>query len=48
MAGKAQRSQLNQIYANDFGGSCLWFSACYVDENTTVRFSEIISPNSYR
>ena len=22
-----------------FGGSYLWFSACYVDENNTIRFS---------
>jgi hypothetical protein len=25
-----------------FGGSYLWFSALYVDENSTVRFSETI------
>jgi hypothetical protein len=32
----------------DFADSYLRFGACYVDENTTIRFSETISPNSYR
>jgi hypothetical protein len=31
-----------------FADSYLRFGACYVDENTTIRFSETISPNSYR
>jgi hypothetical protein len=33
-----------------FGGSYLWFSTCYVDENTTVRFSQkylLISSDSF-
>jgi hypothetical protein len=32
----------------DFADSYLRFGACYVDENTTIRFSETISPNSYQ
>ena len=32
----------------DFADSYLRFGACYVDENATIRFSETISPNSYR
>jgi hypothetical protein len=32
----------------DFADSYLRFGACYVDENTTIRLSETISPNSYR
>jgi hypothetical protein len=32
----------------DFADSYLRFGACYVYENTTIRFSETISPNSYR
>jgi hypothetical protein len=32
----------------DFADSYLRFGACYVDENITIRFSETISPNSYR
>ena len=32
----------------DFADSYLRFGACCVDGNTAIRFSETISPNSYR
>ena len=30
-----------------FAGSYLWFSACYVDENNTIRFSEKFPIDTY-
>ena len=30
----------------DFAGSYRQLGACYVDENTTIRFSEKLYPNS--
>ena len=46
----SQRDPINVWRARntDFAHSYLRFGACYVDENTTIRFSETISPNSYR
>ena len=46
----SQRDPINVGLARptDFADSYLRFGACYLDENTTIRFSETISPNSYR
>ena len=46
----SQRDPINvgRARPTDFADSYLRFGACYVDENTTIRFSETISPNSYR
>jgi hypothetical protein len=41
--GPYERKSL-MIY--DFAGSYRQLGACYVDENTTIRFSEKLYPNS--